>query len=149
MLSPIFQSSTLPVLEQVVNFTEARHGVLAGNIANLDTPGYKTRDLSPAQFQEKLKAAIEVRNQPVVPYDSRSFGLTSTDSVQKHEAVQAAAFDSVKDSMKSVLRHDGDDVSMEQEINAIVKNQQQHNLAINIMSAQFRLLRAAITERVA
>ena len=51
--------------------------------------------------------------------------------------------------MKSILRHDGDDVSMEQQVNEIVKNQQQHNLAINIMSAQFRLLRAAITERVA
>jgi flagellar basal-body rod protein FlgB len=60
-----------------------------------------------------------------------------------------AAFDKVKDSMRSILRHDGDDVGMEQEINEIVKNQQQHNLAINIMSAQFRLLRAAITERVA
>jgi flagellar basal-body rod protein FlgB len=149
MLSSIFQSSTIPVLEQVVNFTEARHGVLAGNVANLDTPGYKTRDLSPVQFQEKLKEAIEVRNQPVVPYDSRSFGLTSTAGVRKHEADQAAAFDKVKDSMKSILRHDGDDVSMEQQINEIVKNQQQHNLAINVMSAQFRLLRAAITERVA
>jgi flagellar basal-body rod protein FlgB len=149
MLSSIFQSSTLPVLEQVVNFTEARHGVLAGNVANLDTPGYKTRDLSPVEFQEKLKEAIEVRNEPVIPYDSRSFGLASTDGVQKHEADQAAAFNNVKDSMRSILRHDGDDVSMEREINEIVKNQQQHNMAINIMSAQFRLLRAAITERVA
>jgi flagellar basal-body rod protein FlgB len=149
MLSSIFQSSNIPVLEQVVNFTEARHGVLAGNVANLDTPGYKTRDLSPAEFQEKLKEAIEVRNQPVVPYDSRSFGMTSTDGPRKHEADQLAAFDKVKDSMKSILRHDGDDVSMEEEVNEIVKNQQQHNLAINIMSAQFRLLRAAITERVA
>jgi flagellar basal-body rod protein FlgB len=149
MLSSIFQSSTIPVLEQVVNFTEARHGVLAGNVANLDTPGYKTRDLSPALFQERLKEAIEVRKQPVTPYDSRSFGLTSVDSAQKHEADQLAAFSKVKDSMKSILRHDGDDVSMEQQINEIVKNQQQHNLAINIMSAQFRLLKTAITERVA
>jgi flagellar basal-body rod protein FlgB len=149
MLSSIFQSSTIPVLEQVVNFTEARHGVLAGNVANLDTPGYKTRDLSPALFQEKLKQAIDTRNQPLTPYDSRSFGLGSTDNVRKHEADQTAAFRKVKDSMKSILRHDGDDVSMEQQINEIVKNQQQHNLAINIMSAQFRLLKAAITERVA
>ncbi len=59
MLSSLFQSSTIPILEQVVNFTEARHGVLAGNIANLDTPGYKTRDLSPALFQQRLKEAIE------------------------------------------------------------------------------------------
>ena len=60
-----------------------------------------------------------------------------------------AAFRKVEDSMKSILRHDDDDVSMEQQVNEMVKNQQQHNLAINIMSAQFRLLRAAITERVA
>ena len=41
----IFQSTTIPVLEQVVNFTEARHTVLAGNLANLHTPGYQARDL--------------------------------------------------------------------------------------------------------
>jgi flagellar basal-body rod protein FlgB len=149
MLSSIFQSSTLPVLEQVVNFTEARHGVLAGNIANLDTPGYKTRDLSPDTFEQRLKEAINTRKEPATPYDSRSFGLTSADGVQQREAKQLAAFDKVKDSMKSILRHDGDDVSMEQQVNELVKNQQEHNLAINIMSAQFRLLRAAITERVA
>src|SRR6187397_1800153 len=121
MLSSIFQSSTLPVLEQVVNFTEARHGVLAGNVANLDTPGYKTRDLSPAEFQEKLKEAIEVRNQPVVPYDSRSFDMAAAGRAQKQEAAEASAFGNVKDSMKSILRHYGDDVSMEREINEIVK----------------------------
>jgi flagellar basal body rod protein FlgB len=38
---------------------------------------------------------------------------------------------------------------MEKQVNEMMKNQQQHNLAIGIMSAQFRLLRAAITERVA
>ena len=76
MLSSMFQSSTIPVLEQVVNFTEARHGVLAGNIANLDTPGYKTRDLSPALFQERLKEAIETRHQPATPtYDGDPFGM--------------------------------------------------------------------------
>ena len=37
---------------------------------------------------------------------------------------------------------------MENQINQIVKNQQEHNMAIGIMSTQFRLLRAAISERV-
>jgi flagellar basal-body rod protein FlgB len=150
MLSSMFQSSTIPVLEQVVNFTEARHGVLAGNVANLDTPGYKTRDLSPELFQEKLKEAIDTRYQPVSPtYNADSLGLTSARSAQQREAKRIAAFRDVKDATKSILRHDGDDVSMEQQVTEIVKNQQQHNLAINIMSAQFRLLRAAISERVA
>ena len=150
MLSSMFQSSTIPVLEQVVNVTEARHGVLAGNVANLDTPGYKTRDLSPQLFQEKLKEAIETRDQPVSPtYNSNSLGLSSAYNAAGRESKQLAAFRKVEESTRSILRHDGDDVSMENQINEIVKNQQQHNLAINIMSAQFRLLRAAITERVA
>lgn len=149
MLSSLFQSSSIPVLEQVVKFTEARHGVLAGNIANLDTPGYKTRDLSPALFQERLKDAIEARHAPPTrTYESDSFGSTTYKS-SRRAARELKAFRKVEESMKSILRHDEADVGMEQQINEIVKNQQQHNLAINIMSAQFRLLRAAITERVA
>ncbi len=150
MLSSIFQSSSLPVLEQVVNFTEARHGVLAGNVANLDTPGYKTRDLSPELFQERLKEAIETRRHPEMHnYEGDPFAFSPADDARKREARELAAFRRVEDSMKSILRHDEADVSMEKQINEIVKNQQQHNLAIGIMSAQFRLLRAAITERVA
>ena len=150
MLSSLFQSSTIPVLEQVVSFTEARHGVLAGNIANLDTPGYKTRDLSPALFQERLKEAIEARHEPPTPaYEINGFGYSSTYNSSHRAARELKAFRKVEESMKSILRHDKADVSMEQQVNEIVKNQQQHNLAINIMSAQFRLLRAAITERVA
>ena len=150
MLSSLFQSSSLPVLENVVNFTEARHGVLAGNIANLDTPGYKTRDLSPELFQQRLKEAIETKNQPVSPTSLGDVAdLSPTSSFEQKSIKQQMAFSKVKDSMKSILRHDGDDVSMEKQVNEMMKNQQQHNLAINIMSAQFRLLRAAITERVA
>lgn len=150
MLSSMFQSSTIPMLEQVVNFTEARHGVLAGNIANLDTPGYRTRDLSPALFQEQLKEAVETRREPPPTQYGDAFGLTPTyESDHRQEDSQLAAFRKVGDSMKSILRHDEGDVSMEQQVSEIMKNQQQHNMAINIMSAQFRLLKAAITERVA
>jgi flagellar basal-body rod protein FlgB len=150
MLSSIFQSSTIPVLEQVVNFTEARHGVLAGNIANLDTPGYRTRGLSPTQFQERLKTAISTQHEPVSPtYNPLTGGMTMPNAASSRVDRQAAAFQNVEGASKTILRHDDSDVSMEQQINEIVKNQQQHNLAISIMSAQFRLLKAAITERVA
>ncbi len=62
MLPSMLNNTTLPVLEQAVNFAQSRHGVLAGNIANIDTPGYKTRDLSPELFQESLKRALEKRD---------------------------------------------------------------------------------------
>jgi flagellar basal body rod protein FlgB len=82
-------------------------------------------------------------------YDGDPFAGSPTYDAEKQHARELAAFRKVEDSMKSILRHDQGDVSMEQQVNEIVKNQQQHNLAIGIMSAQFRLLRAAITERVA
>ncbi len=150
MLSSMFQSSSLPVLEHVVNFTEARHGVLAGNIANLDTPGYKTRDLSPVLFQERLTEAIDARRPTSTQtYEGTPSVFDPTYDVHQQKARELAAFRKVSEATKSILRHDGGDVSMEKQINEIVKNQQQHNLAIGIMNAQFRLLRAAITERVA
>jgi flagellar basal-body rod protein FlgB len=147
MLSSLFQSSLVP--EQVVKFTEARHGVLAGNIANLDTPGYRTRDLSPALFHERLKEAIDTRRHPVSPtYNGDQFGLMPQYSAERRHDMHLAALEKVGDTT-SILRHDEGDVNMERQISEIVKNQQQHNLAISIMSAQFRLLKAAITERVA
>lgn len=58
MIDKMFNSTTIPVLEQVMNFSQARHAVLAGNIANMDTPGYRVRDLSPEKFEAKLKEAL-------------------------------------------------------------------------------------------
>jgi len=139
MNAPWLNSTNIPVLEQVLNFAQARHGVLAGNIANMDTPGYRTRDLSVPLFQEKLAEAIEARDrrsEPVSP------GVTA--------AMQDPGdpMREVRESMKSILYHDDSDVGLEQQITEISKNQATHNMAIAIMQSQFRLLEAAISERL-
>ena len=133
MPSSIFASTTVPLLEQVVNFTQARHGVLAGNMANLDTPGYRVRDLSPDLFEQRLKEALD-RSRYAMP---ASTGATGYDR-----------FAEVKQSMKSILYHDQSDVSLEQQVMEITKNQMRHNMALTIMTNQFRLLQAAISEQV-
>jgi flagellar basal-body rod protein FlgB len=144
MLSSMFDSTTIPVLEQVVNFTEARHGVLAGNVANLDTPGYRTRDLSPELFRERLQEAVEAQHaQP-----SSTYGSAERYGPLDHNRAMDA-FRDVKESMKSILFHDNSDVSLERQVTEIAKNQLEHDLAVSIMSAQFRLLRTAISERLA
>ena len=63
MYEGLFQSTTIPVLEQVVNFSQARHTVLAGNIANMDTPGYRARDLSVETGSRVLLDAVAERLQ--------------------------------------------------------------------------------------
>ena len=143
MLPSILNNTTLPVLEQAVSFTQARHGVLAGNIANIDTPGYKTRDLSPELFQDSLKRALENRDkqssQEVSP------GLIGASDKSR----EIDSFSEVGDSVKHILYHDQSDVNLEAQVTELAKNQTTHNMAISLLTQQFRLLEAAISERVA
>ena len=59
MFDSWLSNSTLPALEQTAVFAQKRHQLLAGNLANLDTPDYQTRDLSLTEFQSQLKAATD------------------------------------------------------------------------------------------
>ena len=60
----IFNGKATPVLEQVAKFNEVRQALLAGNIANTDTPLCATRDLDVEHFKRKLAEAIERRHGP-------------------------------------------------------------------------------------
>jgi flagellar basal-body rod protein FlgB len=145
MFDAMFDNSTLPMLEQVVTFTQARHGVLAGNIANLDTPGYKSRDLSPAAFQERLQRAIKEQHKAArQPAYSTPYTI-ETSKPETHTVRQD--FAKVTESLGGLLRHDENNTSMELQVTEIAKNQSQHNLALTLMTQQLRLLRSAITER--
>jgi flagellar basal-body rod protein FlgB len=139
----MFDASSLPVLEQVVSFTQARHGVLAGNIANIDTPGYKSRDLSVETFQARLKEAVEARRHAE---ESDSYAINAQ-LAGKPTGEGKENWQQVRDTKEDILFHDNHDVSLETQVTEITKNQTQHNLALTIMNAQFRILRAAVTER--
>ena len=136
MFSSLFQSTTIPALQEVVNFAQARHTVLAGNIANLDTPGYEVRDLSVEDFQQRLQTAIEQRRQPPA---ARSPGDV--------EAERARTAAQISKDPKTILYHDKSNVGIEYQVTEMVKNQMQHNLALTIMGSQFRLFQAAVSGR--
>jgi flagellar basal-body rod protein FlgB len=138
MLPALFNSSSIPVLEKVVGFTEARHNILAGNIANIDTPGYRAQDLSPELFQTQLKEALETRREQAVQSAGQSvLGAEDEDPLA-----------GLHDNMKSLLYHDDSDNDLERQVAALTKNQMQYNLAVTIMTNQFRLLQSAISEQV-
>jgi flagellar basal-body rod protein FlgB len=139
MVGALFSSTTIPVLEKVVAFTEARHNVLAGNIANIDTPGYRAQDLSPVKFQNQLKEAIETRREQAAQPVSANEPVGGS---EKEDPLAA-----LHDTMKSLLFHDDSDNDLERQVAELTKNQLQYNLAVTIMTNQFRLLQAAISEQ--
>jgi flagellar basal-body rod protein FlgB len=141
MLSGLFDSTTIPVLGEVLNFAQARHGVLAGNIANVNTPGYRTRDLSEQAFQEKLKEAIaEMRRPAGAAPAGLSPGLWQS---QPGDAIR-----NVRSSLENILYHDDTNIDLERQVAEITKNQLLHNFALTVMTDQFKLLESAISERV-
>lgn len=134
MLSGLFNATTIPVLEQVTGFAQDRHQVLAGNVANIDTPGYRTRDLSPELFEASLRKALRKRDQ-----GPRNETLGVRPSVDP--------FAAVRDDVKNMVRHDESNVGFEAQVAELAKNQMTHDLAMSVMVNQFQLLGAAISER--
>lgn len=136
MIQGLFQSTTLPALEQTTAFSQRRHELLAGNIANIDTPDYRARDLSIDDFESSLAAAIRSQNSPG-DVSLQSPGQPLRDPMEGPRA-----------AMETLVYHDGSDVNLERQVTEMSKNQHLHNMAISLMRNQFSVLRAAISERV-
>ena len=147
-------SSPVPVLEQVINFAQRRHDVLAGNIANMDTPGYRTRDLNVDEFQNRLQDALETR---AAAHSSNSSSASRAGVAQIGTASSPGfnvdtqpddALREVSRNLEDILRHDDSNISLEQQVTAVSKNQFMHNMAVALLRSQYDVLRAAVTERV-
>jgi flagellar basal-body rod protein FlgB len=130
--------STLPALEQSLVFSQRRHALLAGNVANVSTPDYQARDLSVDAFQTALADSIRASQTP-------SPGTTSP-GVQR--SAKEDPLTAVRESMEHILFHDGSDNNLEMTVTELAKNQMMHNTAISLMRSQFRVLEMAISERV-
>jgi flagellar basal-body rod protein FlgB len=134
----LFDGTTVPVLEQVVNFDEARQALLAGNIANFDTPMYQARDLDVGTFKKKLADAITRKHRPPGPF--------GPDWPLKKGSSSAFGDDWPVDHQ--ILYHDLNNVGMEFQVTEMAKNNMEFNTALSIMRHQMMLLQTAISERV-
>ena len=59
---------SIPVLEQMLSFTTARHRAISNNVANVNTPFYKSIDAPEMEFKAALAEAFEGRESRHVPH---------------------------------------------------------------------------------
>lgn len=120
---------TMAALSKAASATFLRQQVIAANIANLETPGYRARDV---KFEDALAAAIEA--------EKRGFS-----------AAQRRPIDLVKPRIcprpSPALRWDGNNVSPERELVALARSALQHHAVVRLLSRKFRMLQIAITGR--
>jgi len=140
----LFNRGALPVLQQVMSFTEARHEVLANNIANFDTVGYKVKDLPVEEFNEALGEAISQR-------ESRGAGaalrISSTSHLRWDENGRIEA-KPVELEDNNILFQDGNNRFVEKQMSELAENALRHNLAVEILRQQYSVLQIAIRGRV-
>lgn len=142
MLPQMFSSTTIPALAETVNFAQSRHAVLAGNLANANTPGYRVRDLDLPKFQERLKEAFD--DQGRLP----ARAVTQPHSPGVWTGSDSDPLGAVRAESKNLLYHDDTNIDMEKQVAELTKNQLLHNMALSIMANQFQLLQATISERL-
>jgi flagellar basal-body rod protein FlgB len=106
----------------------ARYKLISTNIANIDTPGYHTRDLD---FRAELqRAAAE---------DS------AQDSGQETGQLVSASFNPVAHKVRGLMeRPDGNNVSIERESLLLAEAQMKFNLGVQLLKDQFHLISTAI-----
>ena len=145
MLERLFQKGAIPTLEKGVSFTARRHEVLANNIANVDTVYYKAQDLPVEEFQDVLRRSVDARRADPVGV----FRWQGSGDLAENEfgAVEAPAR-RVPPTKSGILRHDKNNVSVEEEMAKIGKNSMMHMAMLDLLRKQFRMLDSALAERV-
>src|SRR5258708_986217 len=123
MLNRLFSGGSLPALETMLTFASSRQRVIATNIANVDSLGYRTRDLSESDFRRALARAFEGRSEP-------------------------AAFRSGLAADAGIVKPNGNNVDLEIEMAKMVRNSALHSTAASLLAQQFTMLREAVAGHV-
>lgn len=149
MIKPLLNGTTIPILEKVAAFSERRHEVLVGNLANIDTPGYRMRDLPVVAFQKALAEAAERFQSGVAGGATASKTIDSRHSVPTdiEELFPKPLFRPSDSPPQNVTFQDGNNRSVEHEVMELTKNALMQKYALQVMIAQMSLLQAVIAER--
>lgn len=153
MLQPLLSQSPLSLLKQVAKFTERRQEVLAGNIANIDTPGYRMRDLPTESFQLALKAALQPQRSsgqtqpsPGMPWSLEQPQSPGHYTRTMEEIFSDALFRAQEvEKQPGVTFQDANNRSVEHQFLEMTKNSMLQNFALQVMSTQYGQLQAAIS----
>ncbi len=147
MFDRLFDSSTIPLLAKVAAFSERRHEVLTGNMANISTPDYRTRDLPVAEFQAALAEAVARRKPEGASGWSFSAPAATTEVDSTANSFPQTLFRAAEGPARTLTFQDGNNRSVEQEVMEITKNSMMQSVAVELMNAQLSRLQAVISER--
>lgn len=130
------------LLQQSIKAANARHQVIANNIANVNVPGFQGQDLS---FEDRLKAALDAESKPAEE------GVRLLTPHAMHIPMQGAVrpavpVEPVLVPLPNQMRQDGNNIDMEDQMAKLAANQLWYQSLVRSISDEFSRLRTAISE---
>jgi flagellar basal-body rod protein FlgB len=125
---------TLNLIERSLDLRAARHEVIAGNIANEETPGYRAKEY---HFLDALAAAAQSRPQS-------QMAVTHQAHLGPHDHSTQAVKGTIETLPSPDLPLDGNSVNLEFEMAKLSDNAMNYNTATQIVAMRLRQLMAAI-----
>jgi len=132
-------SKSHAIMEKALNYRSARQDLIAGNIANVDTPFYRPRDLS---FQDSLrKEANKIFKEPEVA----KLKLARTNGAHFETAVESNS-DKAKLFYRDghLARNDGNSVDLDVETSEMTKNSMMYQTIVASMKKNGAIFKAVI-----
>ena len=115
------------VLGKAADASWTRNDILANNIANADTPGFKRKDVQFETYLKNAEAGTDSLNETVANIDLNELNCTT-----------------YTDQANLSYRYDGNNVDINTENVELAKNQLKYYTLMNSMSQEFSRLKSAL-----
>jgi flagellar basal-body rod protein FlgB len=127
--------NTIPVLSRALDYRSANQRVIAGNLANIDTPGYRPKALS---FDEQLEKALDRTSVPLKRTNPKHFSHYSGNGLYGKS--------NFKLETQSSAHSQTNQLNIDKEMSKMVQNNLLYESAVRLLSKKFGALRTAIEE---
>lgn len=126
MIDEVIERENYALAKKLLDISHTRHQALAGNLANVETPGFKRSDIK-ADFAQELQK------------------LAAGDDKEGIAAFEAPV---EVDLNSPAVRPDGNNVQMDRELLEISKNAMQFEFLANYASTSLKRIETAITGQI-
>ncbi len=139
MIDGIFSSEIYQILEKSLNAASQQHKLISNNIANVDTPGYKTSEVV---FQSKLQEILNNKEKNYLPLKithPRHIPLLPDININNIEP-------EIITRAETTSRNDGNNVDIDIEMSKLAENTTYYSTLAQLMSLKLTMLKDAINE---
>ncbi|ETI69349.1 flagellar basal body rod protein FlgB [Neobacillus vireti] len=128
--------NNIGILQSALDASSLRQQVISNNIANAETPGYKTKKVV---FEDILKQQLNNQSNFVGnPTDSRHFAIGNTTNIPSAKTVE---------NTNSIMQSNGNNVDIDEEMSRMGKNSLWYYTLTQQLTSEFHQLSIAIKGR--